>query len=82
MPMSHAPRRRTVRAMEINNPTEALMHATVTTRTTFGRGQTRKRGLWLSARRTLKQLQATIVNGSDHPCWNPAETTASRKEQS
>jgi len=80
--MSDAPRRRTVRAMEIDNRTEALMHATVTTRTTFGRPQTRRTRLWLSFRRTLTQLQATIVNGSDHPCWNPAETTASRKEQS
>ena len=68
--------------MKINHQTEALMHATVTTRTTFGRQQTRKTGLRLSALRTLAQLQATIVNGSDHPCWNPAETTASRKEQS
>lgn len=68
--------------MEINNPTEAVMHATVTTRTTFGQRQTRETGLWFAARRTLTQLQAIIVNGSDHPCWNPAETTASRKEQS
>ena len=68
--------------MKINHQTEALMHATVTTRTTFGREQTRKTGLWLSARKTLTQLQATIVNGSDHPCWKPAETTTSRKEQS
>ncbi len=68
--------------MEINNRTEALMHATVTTTTTFGRRQIRRTGLWLSFRRTLTQLQATIVNGSDHPSWNPAETTASRKEQS
>ena len=80
--MSDAPRRRTVRAMEIDNRTEALMQSTVTARTTFGRRQTRKTGLSLSFRRTLTQLQATIVNGSDHPCWNPAETTASRKEQS
>ena len=68
--------------MEINNRTEALMHATVTTRTTFGRQQTRKQGLWLSTRRTLTQLQTVIVNGSDHPCWKPAEATASREEQS
>jgi len=80
--MSDAPRRRTVRAMEIDNRTEALMHSTVTTRTTFERRQTHGTALWLVFRRTLTQLQATIINGSDHPCWNPAETTASRKEQS
>ncbi len=80
--MCRAPRRRTVRAVEINNRTEALMHATVTSRTTFSRQQAPKNGLWLSARKTLTQLQATIVNGSDHPCWKPAETTATRSEQS
>ena len=68
--------------MEINNQTEALMHTTVTSRTAFGRQQTPKTGLWLSARKTLTQLQATIVNGSDHPCWKPADTTATRNERS
>ncbi len=80
--MCSAPRRRTVRAMEINNQTEALMHAKVTSRATFGRQQTRKTGLWLSARKALTQFQATIVNGSDHPCWKPVANTATRSEQS
>ena len=68
--------------MEIDNRTEALMHATVTTRTTFGRRQTRKTGLWIATRRTLMRLQGTIVSGSDHPCWKPAVTTTPRKDQS
>ena len=68
--------------MEINHQTEALMHTAVTSKTAFGRPQTRKTGLWLASRRTLTQLQIAIINGSDHSCWKPAETTATRSQQS
>ncbi len=53
------------------------MHATLTTTTAIGRPQTRKTGLLFSAGRTLRQLQVTIVNGSDHPCWRQIDAATS-----
>ncbi len=53
------------------------MQATLTTRTAFGQHQTRDAGLRLSAGKALRRLQATIVNGSDHPCWRKVDAAAS-----
>lgn len=56
--------------MEIGNRTEATMQATLTTTATISRKQTHDNaGLRLSATKALRRLQATIVKGSDHPCW-------------
>lgn len=59
--------------MKIGNQTEATMQATLTTAAAFPRRRTRDAGLRLHARTALKRLQATIVNGSDHPCWGQAD---------
>ena len=63
--------------MEIGNQTEATMQATLTTRTAIGRHNARNTGLRLSAGRTLKRLQAAIVSGSDHPCWQQVDAATS-----
>ena len=53
------------------------MQATLTTTAAIGRRQTRKIGLRLSARSTLRRLQVAIVNGSDHPCWRQFDAATS-----
>ncbi len=47
------------------------------TTTAIGRRQLRTAGIRSSAGATLRRLQATIVNGSDHPCWRQVDAATS-----
>jgi hypothetical protein len=63
--------------MEIGNRTEATMQATLTIRTAIGRRRPPGDGSLISVCRMLTRLQATVVSGSDHPCWQRIDAAAS-----
>ena len=51
------------------------MHSSITRTSAVGRLRATDSTLWLSTRRTLRRLQATIVAGPEQPCWRPGAAT-------